>query len=100
MDQKTASGLPGKTLRAGIIIGVVGAFAVILAPQILQTLQLGPSYSQAVGAALSVAFQLVTLFFLPLSTALIAASLVMRYLGAVLMGTERPASAGRPPLSD
>ena len=86
MDQKTASGLPGKTLRAGIIIGVVGAFAVILAPQILQSLQLGPSYSQAVGAALSVAFQLVTLFFLPLSAALIAASLVMRYLASVLTG--------------
>jgi hypothetical protein len=86
MDQKTASGLPGKTLRAGVIIGVAGAFAVILAPQIMQSLQLGPSYSQAVGAAFSVAFQLVTLFFLPLSAALIAASLVMRYLASVLTG--------------
>ena len=100
MDQKTLSALPKTTLRAGIIIGAAGAVAVILAPQILQSLQLGPSYSQAVGALLSIVFQLVTLFFLPLSAALIAGSLVMRYLGAVLMGTERPASAGRPPLSD
>ena len=100
MDQNTLSALPKTTLRAGIIVGAVGAVAVILAPQILQSLQLGPSYSQAVGALLSIVFQLVTLFFLPLSAALIAGSLVMRYLGAVLTGTERPASAGRPPLSD
>lgn len=86
MDQKTLSGLPKTTLRAGIIIGAAGAAAVILAPQILQLLQLGPSYSQAVGTLLSVVFQLVTLFFLPLSAALLAGSLVMRYVGSVLTG--------------
>ena len=93
MDQKTVPSLPRTTLRAGIIIGAVGAVAVILAPQILQSLQLGPSYSQAVGALLSIIFQLVTLFFMPLSAALIAASLVMRYLGSVLAGTAAPGQA-------
>ena len=44
MDQKTASGLPGKTLRAGIIVGVVGAFAVILAHQIMQQAMLRDVY--------------------------------------------------------
>ncbi|ADX74915.1 hypothetical protein Asphe3_38270 [Pseudarthrobacter phenanthrenivorans Sphe3] len=87
MDQKTLSALPKTTLRAGIIIGAAGAFAVILAPQILQSLQLGPSYSQAMAALLNMVFQLVTLFFLPFSAALIAGSLVMRYVGSVLTGT-------------
>jgi hypothetical protein len=67
--------------------------AVILAPQILQSLQLGPSYSQAVGALLSVVFQLVTLFFLPFSAALIAGSLVMRYVGPMLTGAAAPGQA-------
>ncbi|MDV2980329.1 UNVERIFIED_CONTAM: hypothetical protein Q9R71_24435 [Actinomycetes bacterium ARC8] len=93
MDQKTLSALPRTTLRAGIIIGAAGAMAVILAPQILQSLQLGPSYSQAVGALLSVVFQLVTLFFLPFSAALIAGSLVMRYVGPVLTGAAAPGQA-------
>ncbi|MEV7998709.1 hypothetical protein QMY03_20450 [Arthrobacter sp. KFRI-F3372] len=93
MDQKTLSALPKTTLRAGIIIGAAGAIAVILAPQILQSLQLGPSYSQAVGALLSVVFQLVTLFFLPFSAALIAGSLVMRYVGRVLTGAAAPGQA-------
>jgi hypothetical protein len=87
MDQKTMAALPRTTLRAGIIIGAVGALSVVLAPQIFQSLQLGPAYSQAVGTVLQLAFQLVTLFFMPLSAALIAASLVMRYLAAVLTGT-------------
>ncbi|MDR6416808.1 hypothetical protein [Pseudarthrobacter sulfonivorans] len=84
MDQSTVSGLPRKTLRAGIIVGAIGAFAVILAPQIMQLLVFGPSYSQALGAILQVLFQLVTLFFLPFSAALIAASLVMRHLDTAL----------------
>lgn len=80
MDQKTVSGLPKTTLRAGIFVGLIGAFSVILAPQIMQSLQLGPAYSQAVGMVLSIVFQLVTLFFLPFSAALVAASLVMRHV--------------------
>ena len=84
MDHTTVSGLPRKTLRAGIVVGAVGAFAVILAPQIMQLLLFGPSYSQALGAILQVLFQLVTLFFLPFSAALIAASLVMRHLDTAL----------------
>ncbi|MGX1163331.1 hypothetical protein FBY31_2620 [Arthrobacter sp. SLBN-100] len=92
---RNAAGLPRTTLRAGIIAGAIGAFAVILAPQILQALQLGPEYSQAVGLALSLVFQLVTLFFLPFSAALIAASLVMRHLEAVLQRTSAP-SGGAP----
>jgi hypothetical protein len=84
MDHNTVSGLPRKTLRAGVVVGAIGAFAVILAPQIMQLLVPGPSYSQALGAVLQVLFQLVTLFFLPFSAALIAASLVMRHLDAAL----------------
>jgi hypothetical protein len=92
MDRTAAQGLPRVTLRAGITIGAIGAFCVILAPQIVQALQLGPSYSQAVGTALGVVFQLVTLFFLPFSAALIAASLVMRHLDSALgrAGAEAP----------
>lgn len=93
MDQKTVSSLPRTTLRAGIIVGVAGALAVVLAPQIFQSLQLGPAYSQAVGTILQIIFQLVTLFFLPLSAALIAASLVMRYLDSMLTGTGAPGQA-------
>lgn len=91
MDQNAVTGLSRKTLRAGIIVGAVGAFAVILAPQIMQLLVFGPNYSQALGAILQVLFQLVTLFFLPFSAALIAASLVMRHLDTALAaGTHAP----------
>ena len=51
----------------------------------MQALTLGPAYSQAVGMVLHAAFQLVTLFFLPFSAALIAASLVMRHLDYALV---------------
>lgn len=91
MDQNIVTGLPGKTLRAGIIVGVIGAFAIILSPQVLQVLQLGPAYSAALAAVLAVAYQLVTLFFLPFSAALVSASLVMRHLDSSL------ARAGRLP---
>jgi hypothetical protein len=92
MDQNVISGLPRTTLRAGIMMGAIGAFAVILAPQIMQAMTLGPAYSQALSTVLQVAFQLVTLFFLPFSAALVAASLVMRHLESVLVraGAEPP----------
>ncbi len=73
-------------------MGVVGAFSIILAPQIMQSLQFGPADSQALGMVLQVAFQLVTLFFLPFSAALIAASLVMRHLDVVLARATKPGS--------
>lgn len=73
-------------------MGVVGAFSIILAPQIMQSLQFGPAYSEALGMVLQVAFQLVTLFFLPFSAALIAASLVMRHLDVVLARVTKPGS--------
>ncbi|WP_248763535.1 hypothetical protein [Pseudarthrobacter sp. SSS035] len=92
MDQQTVSRLPATTLRTGIIVGVIGAFSIILAPQIMQSLQLGPAYSQALGMVLHTAFQLVTLFFLPFSAALIAASLVMRYLDGLLARVSQPES--------
>ncbi|MDI3194578.1 hypothetical protein QK290_08550 [Pseudarthrobacter sp. AL07] len=84
MDQHTVSRLPATTLRTGIIVGAVGAVSIILAPQIMQTLLFGPAYSQALSMVLQIVFQLVTLFFLPFSAALIAASLVMRYMDGVL----------------
>lgn len=84
MDHNAVSGLPRKTLRAGIIVGAIGAFSVILAPQIMQSLTFGPAYSQALGTAFQTLFQLVTLFFLPFSAALIAASLVMRHVETAL----------------
>jgi Mg/Co/Ni transporter MgtE len=92
MDQHTVSRLPATTLRTGIIVGAVGAFSIILAPQIMQSLQFGPAYSQALGMVLHIAFQLVTLFFLPFSAALIAASLVMRHLAGVLAPATKPDS--------
>ncbi len=92
MDQHTVSRLPATTLRTGIIVGAVGAFSIILAPQIMQSLQFGPAYSQALGMVLHIAFQLVTLFFLPFSAALIAASLVMRHLDGVLAPATKPDS--------
>ncbi|RAX45037.1 hypothetical protein DQ354_11430 [Arthrobacter sp. AQ5-06] len=73
-------------------MGVVGAFSIILAPQIMQSLQFGPAYSQALGMVLQVAFQLVTLFFLPFSAALIAAALVVRHLDGVLARATKPGS--------
>jgi hypothetical protein len=97
MDQNAVSGLPRKTLRAGIIVGAIGAFSVILAPQIMQLLMFGPAYSQAVGAAFQTLFQLVTLFFLPFSAALIAASLVMRHLDTALARRLGAALDGPPP---
>jgi hypothetical protein len=84
MNQNEVSGMPRKTLRAGIIVGAIGAFSVILAPQIMQSLTFGPAYSQALGLVFQTLFQLVTLFFLPLAAALIAASLVMRHLEIAL----------------
>ncbi len=70
-------------------MGAVGAVSIILAPQIMQTLLFGPAYSQALGMVLQIVFQLVTLFFLPFSAALIAASLVMPYLdGALALATK------------
>ncbi|MCP9000044.1 hypothetical protein NFC73_09920 [Pseudarthrobacter sp. RMG13] len=92
MDQHAVSRLPATTLRTGIIAGVIGAFSIILAPQIMQSLESGPAYSQAPGVVLHTAFQLVTLFFLPFSAALLAASLVMRYLGGVLARVSQPDS--------
>ena len=54
MDQNVVSGLSRTTLRAGIIVGAIGAFSVVLAPQVMQSLQLGPAYSLArAGAAFS-----------------------------------------------
>ncbi|MCU1517069.1 MAG: hypothetical protein JWQ75_1790 [Pseudarthrobacter sp.] len=100
MDQNTVSRLPRLTLRAGIIVGAVGAFSVILAPQIMQSLQFGPAYSQALGMALHVAFQLVTLFFLPFSAALMAASLVMRHLDASLARQGPVSVSGGQPAQD
>ncbi|MBE4718372.1 hypothetical protein DAD99_09530 [Pseudarthrobacter sp. AB1] len=70
-------------------MGAVGAVSIILAPQIMQTLLFGPAYSQALSMVLQIVFQLVTLFFLPFSAALIAASLVMRYLDGVLALTTK-----------
>jgi hypothetical protein len=96
MDQNAVSGLPRKTLRAGIIVGAAGAFSVILAPQIMQLLMFGPAYSQAPGVAFQTLFQLVTLFFLPFSAALIAASLVMRHLETAL-ARKTPAPVDGPP---
>lgn len=49
MDQNAVSGLPGTALRAGIIVGAIGAFTVIIAPQIMQSQQFGPAHSQALG---------------------------------------------------
>ena len=70
-------------------MGAVGAVSIILAPQIMQTLLFGPAYSQALGMVLQIVFQLVTLFFLPFSAALIAASLVMPHLdGALALATQ------------
>ena len=100
MDQNVVSGLPRTTLRAGIIVGAIGAFSVILAPQIMQSMQFGPAYSQALGMVLQVAFQLVTLFFLPFSAALVAASLVMRHLDFALAGKSAALAADRQPPQD
>jgi hypothetical protein len=97
MDQNGVSGLPRTTLRAGIIVGAIGAFSVILAPQIMQALQFGPAYSQALGMVLHATFQLVTLFFLPFSAALVAASLVMRHLDSVLARVTAAVPSGQPP---
>ncbi|MET3205020.1 UNVERIFIED_ORG: hypothetical protein ABIB21_001814 [Arthrobacter sp. UYEF13] len=67
----------------------MGAVSIILAPQIMQTLLFGPAYSQALGMVLQIVVQLVTLFFLPFSAALIAASLVMPHLdGALALATK------------
>jgi hypothetical protein len=97
MDQNAVSGLPRKTLRAGIIVGAIGAFAVILAPRIMQSLVFGPAYSQALGMVFQTLFQLVTLFFLPISAALIGASLVMRHLDeALARRTQAPIDAPPP----
>jgi hypothetical protein len=100
MDQNIVSGLPKATLRAGIIVGVIGAFSVILAPQIMQLMQFGPAYSQALGMVLHVAFQLVTLFFLPFSAALVAASLVMRHVDSALARASAASLAGRQPTEE
>ena len=98
MDQNTVSSLSRTTLRAGIIVGAIGAVAIILAPQVLQVLQLGPAYSAALAGILGVAFQLVTLFFLPFSAALVAASLVMRHLDSSLARAGRlPDNSAREP---
>ncbi len=97
MDQNAVSALSRNTLRAGIIIGVIGAVSVILAPQILQSLQFGPSISQALGMVIHIAFQLVTLFLLPFSAALVSASLVMRHLDATLARTGQAAPEQQPP---
>jgi hypothetical protein len=97
MDRNAVSGLPRKTLRAGIIVGAVGAFSVILAPQIMQLLMFGPAYSQALGVVFQTLFQLVTLFFLPLSAALISASLVMRHTEAAIARRLPAPIHGAPP---
>ncbi|MET1087838.1 MAG: hypothetical protein ABWY04_12090 [Arthrobacter sp.] len=81
-------------------MGAVGAFSVILAPQIMQALEFGPAYSQALGMVLHVGFQLVTLFFLPISAALAAASLVMRHLDASLARAGSVSVAGGEPAQE
>lgn len=66
----------------------------------MQSLQFEPSYSQALGAVLQLAFQLVTVFFLPFSAALVAASLVMRHAESL---ADRPSSAApveQPPTAE
>lgn len=98
MDQNVVLSLPRTTLRAGIIVGAIGAIAIILSPQVTQVLQLGPAYSAAVATVLGFTYQLVTLFFLPFSAALVAASLVMRHLDSSLARASRlPDNSARGP---
>lgn len=79
----TASTLTRKTLVAGISLGVAGLVVALFGTTWLVGLYENASFTTTTLSVLNALINVVTSFCLPLSAALIAASLVMRHLDAV-----------------
>jgi len=74
--------MPKRTLRAGIIVGILGVLAITLTARVVERAGFTLNNAPMLGEILSVLWQLVTVGFLPFSAALISASLVMRHIDA------------------
>ena len=70
-----------RTLRAGLILGVIGVVTIISANQ-LQMIAMDSGVSQVLLPIFAVFYQLAGVGCLPFSAALVSASLVMRHLDA------------------
>lgn len=84
MNQGVSS-LPHRTMRVGILFGIVGLFAIITSDFFFRNFGAGldeARVANGLAVAFTVIYQLVISAFLPFSAALISASLVMRYLTA------------------
>lgn len=89
----TASTLTRKTLLAGIIVGGAGLLLALFGSTWLMGLYDNPSFTNTTLTFLNALIAVIMSFCLPLSAALIAASLVMRHLDAVW--GDRPAVDSR-----
>lgn len=70
-----------RTLRAGLILGVIGVVTIISANQ-LQLIAMDSGASQVLLPIFSAIYQLAGVGCLPFSAALVSASLVMRHMDA------------------
>jgi hypothetical protein len=87
--------MPKRTLWWGIGLSVGGALLILVVPQFMYSvvsLQTQPEAGQTALLVLELALNLIRQLVLPLGTALIAASLVMFYLG----GRSKPTDDDRP----
>lgn len=80
----TTSNMAKKTLIAGIVVGVVGLVGVLFGTQIITGLHDNPALPNDGYYFLSAVISAVVSFCLPLSAALIAASLVMRHSDSLI----------------
>jgi Na+-driven multidrug efflux pump len=89
----TTSNMAKKTLTAGIIVGAVGLIGVLFGTQIITSLYDNPSLLNDGYYFLNAAISAVISFCLPLSAALIAASLVMRHTESLTAQHHDPVEA-------
>jgi hypothetical protein len=81
MDNSETPSMYRRTLRAGLILGVIGVVTIISASQ-LQMIVMDSGVSQVLLPVFAAIYQLAGVGCLPFSAALVSASLVMRHMDA------------------
>lgn len=74
------SNLSQRTMRAGVVVGVVGVLAIFFTAGIVERAGFNLVNTPALSNILAALWQVITTGFLPFSAALISASLVMRHM--------------------
>jgi hypothetical protein len=81
MDETKTSSMYRRTLRTGIVVGVIGVLAMLFSNLFMQTFGVvSLNESNAFFVILTQLYLIATVACLPFSAALISAALVMRYL--------------------